>query len=252
MKRVPIKDSSFSHCVYSNNPTPPVTISKTVIWERTNIKDTEKTVYTDQHLKECNGGIGWLLEPKDMQPHAYEFVKTHSNRFNTIWTHEKELLNSLPNAKFVPHGGCWIKEEDRKIHIKIKNFSIIASSKNLLTGHQLRHLIVKGAGNKVDAYGNGYKPILNKIEGLKDYRYSFAIENSRKDYYFTEKLIDCLVTGTLPIYWGCPSIAKFFNTDGFIIFTELPELREKLKLCTEEYYLNKLSAVKENFERAQE
>lgn len=252
MKRIPLKDSSFNHCVYSNNPTPPVTLSKTVQWERVNLNNPTDTVYTDQHLKECNGGIGWLLEPKDIQPHTYEFVKSYSNRFKTIWTHEKEVLDSVSNAKFVPHGGCWIKEQDRKIHNKTKNFSIIASNKNLLRGHQLRHLIVKGAGNKVDAFGNGYKPVLNKIEGLKDYRYSFAIENCRRDFYFTEKLIDCLVTGTIPIYWGCPSIDKFFNPDGFIIFTELVELKDKLKTCTEEYYNNKMSAIKENFDRAQE
>lgn len=252
MKNLHIKDSSFGHCVYSNNPTPPVTISNTINWVRDSVPGTEKTIYTDQHLSECNGGIGWLLEPYGIQPHAYEYVKKKHKNFNTIWTYEKDLLDVVPNAKFVPHGGCWIKPEDRKLHLKTKNFSIISSSKNFLPGHQMRHLIVKGAGNKIDSYGTGYKPILNKIEGLKDYRYHFVIENSRRDYYFTEKLIDCLVTGTVPIYWGCPSISKFFNPEGFIIFTELSELKEKLKLCTEENFASKTNIIKENFERAQE
>lgn len=252
MKALHIKDSSFSHCIYSNNPTPPVTISKTINWIRNEQKSSKETIYTDQHLNECNGGIGWLLEPYDMQAHNYEYVKVYKDKFKAVWTHEKVLLDNLPNAKFVPHGGCWIKEEDRKLHSKTKNFSIIASNKNLLPGHKLRHLIVKGAGNKVDAYGSGYRPVLNKIEGLKDYRYHFAIENSKRDFYFTEKLIDSLVTGAIPIYWGCPSINKFFNSDGFIIFNDLLELKDKLKLCTEEYYNSKSNAIKENFERAQE
>ena len=114
----------------------------------------------------------------------------------------------------------------------------------------LRHEIIQASGSNIDVFGNGYKPVGNKIEGLRDYRYHFAIENCKRDYWFTEKLIDCLMTGTLPIYWGCPSISKFFNTDGFILFDNLVELKEKLKLCTPEYYESKLPAIRENFECA--
>ncbi len=256
MKTLHIRDSSFVHCEYNNNPTPPVTISKTIRWLRDGNKGSSNTIYTDLHLNECNGGIGWLLEPQALQPATYEFVKNYNNNFTAIWTYDKELIDSVPNAKFVPHGGCWIKEEDRKIHNKTKNFSIIASNKNILPGHQLRHLIIRGSGNKIDAFGPNYTPFKhgpsNKIEGLKEYRYHFTIENSKKDYYFTEKLIDCLITGTIPIYWGCPSISNFFNIDGFIIFNELSELKEKLKQCNEKHYLSKINAIKENFERALE
>ena len=35
--------------------------------------------------------------------------------------------------------------------------------------------------------------------------------NGRGDYEFDEKLIDCFLTGTVPIFWGCPSIDKFFK-----------------------------------------
>ena len=47
-----------------------------------------------------------------------------------------------------------------------------------------------------------------------------------------------------------PSIFSFFNDDGFIIFDNLSELKEKLKLCTPEYYESKLPAIRENFELA--
>ena len=55
----------------------------------------------------------------------------------------------------------------------------------------------------------------------------------------------------MPIYWGCPCISKFFNTDGFILFNDLVDLKEQLKKCTPEYYENKLPAIKENFNLAQ-
>ena len=248
MIKLHLKDSSFAHCVYSNNPMPPKTFSKYIEWDRTP-GDLKTTYYTDYHIKECDGGFGWLLEPRELIPEVYNYVENNPHKFKEIFTHDSELIKKV-DAIFVPFGGCWIDKQDYGIHRKDKLFSIIASGKRQLPGHQLRHQIVQAAGNKIDVFGNGYVPIKDKITGLKDYMYHFAIENCKKDFWFTEKLIDCLMTGTIPIYWGCPSIYSFFNDDGFIIFDTLPELKEKLKLCTPEYYESKLPAIKENFELA--
>lgn len=248
MIKLHLKDSSFGHCVYSNNPMPPKTFSKHIEWDRTP-GNPKTTYYTDYHIQECDGGFGWLLEPRELIPHVYQYVENNPNKFKEVFTHDKELIRKI-GATFVPFGGCWIDNWDRIIFTKTKNFSIIASGKRQLPGHTLRHQIITAAGNNIDVYGNGYRPIKDKIEGLKDYRYHFAIENCKRDFWFTEKLIDCLVTGSIPIYWGCPSISNFFNTDGFVIFDTLPELKEKLKLCTPEYYESKMPAIRENFELA--
>ncbi len=250
MIKLHLKDSSFAHCLYSNNPVPPKTFSKYIEWERI-LGKPKSTYYTDYHIKECNGGFGWLLEPRELIPEIYSYVENNPDKFKEVFTHDRELLeNSKVNTTFVPFGGCWIDRLDYAIHTKTKNFSIIASGKRQLEGHMLRHQIIQGSGSNIDVYGNGYNFIKDKIEGLKEYRYHFAIENCKRDYWFTEKLIDCLVTGTIPIYWGCPSISNFFNTDGFIIFDTLSELKEKLKLCTVENYESKLPVIRENFELA--
>lgn len=244
-----LKDSSFSHCIYSNNPLPPTSCAKHIKWDRQTISNN--TVYTDLHVKEAPAGSTvWLLEPRELISFAYEEVEKNASKYKTIWTHDVTILNKFNNAKFVPLGGCWIKETDRKIYEKTKNFSIIASTKQYLPGHKLRHDVVKAAEGHIDVYGNGYTYIPYKLDGLKDYKYHFAIENTKKDFWFTEKLIDCLQTGTIPIYWGCPSIEKYFNIDGFIIFNDLIELKEKLKLCTPEYYESKKEAIADNFERS--
>jgi hypothetical protein len=244
-----IRDSSFGHCTYSNNPMPPKTFSKYITWNR-DLGDPKGTYYTDYHITECDGGFGWLLEPRELIPDVYRYVESNPHKFKQVFTHDLELIKKV-NATFVPFGGCWIDKWDHGIHSKVKNFSIIASGKRQLPGHQLRHQIIQAAEGKIDVFGNGYTPIKDKIQGLRNYRYHFAIENCKRDFWFTEKLIDCLVTGTIPIYWGCPSIYSFFNDDGFIIFDNLFDLKEKLKLCTPEYYESKLPAIKENFELAQ-
>lgn len=247
MVKLSLKDECFNHCIFSNNPLPPTSFAKFIEWDRKTVN--ANTIYTDLSIKEAPvNSVVWLIEPRELIPMVYNFIEQNASKYKFIWTHDKDILNKFKNAVFVPLGGCWIKEQDRKIHKKTKNFSIIASSKKIITGHKLRHDIIKASEGHIDVYGNGYTHIPYKLDGLKDYRFHFTIENSKKDFWFTEKLIDCLQTGTIPIYWGCPSIDKFFNPEGFIIFNSLPELKEKLKTCTPEYYESKKEAIAENFE----
>jgi hypothetical protein len=82
---------------------------------------------------------------------------------------------------------------------------------------------------------------------LKDYRFSIVIENCQKDYYFSEKLIDCFMTGTIPIYWGCQSIDKFFDVEGMLIFNNLDELEIILSSLNNELYMSRLDSIKNNF-----
>jgi len=255
-KRLFIKDIIFKHGLFTMNPSPIARHSKYMEWdfEPPDNDDDVQIVYTETSFnlrrKNSNNNIGWIIESPEYHKNHYDNVKTNFERFKHIITHDKELLETNDIFKFSPMGGSWLYEEDIKIHEKDKNFSIIASWKRELTGHRLRHHIVAGSRNKVDVYGSGYNPVEKKIQALKDYRYTFSIENCKKDYYFTEKLLDCFLSGTVPIYWGCPSIGDFFNTKGMIIFDDLLELKDKLKLCTKEYYENNMEYIIENFHKA--
>ena len=60
--------------------------------------------------------------------------------------------------------------------------------------------------------------------------YSIVIENSKYSHYFTEKILDCFISGTVPIYWGSPSISRFFNEKGIIQFHDKGELIEAIEL----------------------
>jgi len=72
-----------------------------------------------------------------------------------------------------------------------------------------------GRGHDEHFYGDKYKGELNysgncKFNGLADYTYTIAIENSRQQNYWTEKLADALLCWCIPIYWGCPNLNDFF------------------------------------------
>ena len=255
--KIHLQDSAFAHCIFSNNPMPPKQLTDKVEWIRDGLfTDDDTVVWTDidipKSVNRKGKNIAWLVEAWDHIPDLYNFVRDNADKFEAIWTHDRELLELLPNAVKLPFGGCWIDDFDWAIHPKTKNFSIIASAKRQHPGHRQRHQIIAGAGGHIDVFGGGYNPLKDKIDGLRDYRFHFCIENIKRDYWFTEKLIDCFVTGTIPLYWGCPSIGDFFNTDGMICYDEVKELPPILQSCNDDLYLSKMDAIEENFELAKQ
>ena len=45
---------------------------------------------------------------------------------------------------------------------------------------------------------------------------ALIIENDITPYFFTEKITNCFISQTIPVYLGATQIHKFFNTDGII------------------------------------
>ena len=115
--------------------------------------------------------------------------------------------------------------------------------------------ILENYRSNVDVFGMGFNPIVGKIEGLKDYRFSVAIENTFGNNECTEKLSDCFLTGTIPVYYGCPNLGSYFDERGVLSFTNISELDSIIKEITkdgENIYKEKLPYIKNNFELVQE
>lgn len=72
-----------------------------------------------------------------------------------------------------------------------------------------------------------------KLDFISCYRFTIAFENYSYPYYLTEKIWDSLLTGSIPIYWGCPQVAEFFNPASFINchdYSSWDEVIAKVKL----------------------
>lgn len=194
--------------------------------------------------------VAWLLEQECIQPDIYDYIKWNFRKFDRIITCSKELLKIIPNGIFIPFGTSFIESMDFKVYPKSKNLSMVSSSKNFTKGHEFRLQVMDFVKDKLDLFGRDVNPIDYKLEALEKYRFSVAIENSKHDYYFTEKLLDCFLTGTIPVYWGCPSIGKFFDINGVICFDSIVELGMILKNLTEDLYKSKMYSIRTNFEIA--
>jgi hypothetical protein len=59
-------------------------------------------------------------------------------------------------------------------------------------------------------------PILNKMDFIKNYKFTIAFENSSRSGYVTEKIFQPMFVNTIPVYWGSPSIGADFNVNSFV------------------------------------
>jgi hypothetical protein len=249
MKNINLIGSSFAHLTNGNKGySVHGKESKYIQWKFDNslginfyIDNELDTAFTD-NVKGVK--YGWLLECRSIIPGIMEKVNQNYEKyfevFKYIFTNDRDLLNLDDRFKWCPTGGFWIKEP--KIYDKTKIISFITSNKSFTSGHKTRLEYVDKIGSQVDLYGRGFNEIESKEDGLCDYMFSVAIENDFYETFFTEKILDCFATGTIPVYLGSPDIGDYFNMDGIILLSDEFDV-------SEEIYYNKMDAVIDNLER---
>lgn len=244
-----------------------------ILWDRYNVSlDTH--FYVDNCMFEktypCNKKYGILRESEQIIPGIYnkalespELMKD----FDKIFTSSDRMLDKYSNAVFAPAGNLWYgtKENggvlsDNAYLNKDKNISIVASNKTMCELHVLRAELARYYKDSklVDAYGNAVgRFIEKKSDSLERYRYSIVLENDDSSYYFTEKILDCFASMTVPIYVGAKKIGEFFDEDGIIQvskeqLSDFANMDKIISSCNEEDYNARLSAIKENYNRCKE
>jgi hypothetical protein len=147
------------------------------------------------------------------------------NQFETVMSARHDLNHH--NLHHVRHTCVWhVKKHYDFLQScpgpsKLKELSTVTSNASSTDGHRLRYALVnKLKGHFKDElswFGRGEKEIDDKWDALANYKYSIAIENSCHWGYFTEKITDCLLAYTLPLYFGCENIFDFFDRDSLIL-----------------------------------
>jgi hypothetical protein len=180
-----------------------------------------------------------VVEPAIIHARHLKWLRWTFRRFFKVLTFNEELLNRIPNGLFLEFGTTWVPNYDDLSMQKTKHMSLIASGKRDFEGHQLRHNLVEfvhAKGLNVTVLGRGYAPFEAKSDGLAPYRFSVIIENIRERNYFTEKLVDAVLCETVPIYWGCPNIGEFIDTDGMILCETQDDIERAVATASEDQY----------------
>jgi hypothetical protein len=78
-------------------------------------------------------------------------------------------------------------------------------------------------------------PYKDKFKTTSEYKFAICFENVAYPGYFTEKIVDCFVSGVIPVYLGAPDITKYMPEDAFI------DMRKFNSWVALDKYLNKFS-----------
>ena len=234
----------FQHSVSTNDLEP-----KFIQW----VKDGSApiSIHIDDglhmHTNPNTKNYGWLCESKTIIPLYYRWCKKNihflKKKFIKVFTHDVELaslddifqLTQCSAKSFLEHG---------EICKKTKLVSMIASNKIRCNEHIYRQQVIEKYSSKCDHFGRGFNEILDKKQGLSDYCFSIVVENATYPNMFTEKITDCFVTGTIPIYYGMNNIGDFFDKDGIIELTD----DFKIEDLSFDLYYSKMNSIKNNFE----
>lgn len=190
-----------------------------------------------------------------------DFIQNNQDKYDYVFTYLDELLKTNNKAIKFLCINTWI--ENYSYPNKKFGVSSLVGGKNFseLLGHSLRHELRKrqeeikikkyffssthGTDNDADYNTN---PILgDKKDPLFDTMFHIVIENNSINNMFTEKLIDCFQTKTIPIYWGAPNINEYFNIKGMFIAKNIDEIIYICNNLTKENYENMKQYIDENY-----
>ena len=198
-----------------------------------------------------------------------DHVIANQHHYTKIVTSNPKILENCSNAVFLAYGTTWLNKskhhpdslgtftEELGNIPKENSVSMLCGALSGKLGYSVRHTIWNHRKNipaKLNFYSSTRFPIPgeqllpddDKIHLFKS-MYSVVVESSSEPNYFSEKLIDCLITKTIPIYWGCPNISDFFDTSYWIN----PQ-RILTTEYTETYYKENLEKINYNFEKAKQ
>jgi hypothetical protein len=100
-----------------------------------------------------------------------------------------------------------------------KLISVVASAGKMSVHHRRRlefaWKLKLRFGNRMDFFGRHLNPVSDKLEALRGYRFHVALENSKLNHFFTEKISDCVIAGCYPLYFGCPNLEQYLPADAF-------------------------------------
>lgn len=181
-------------------------------------------------------------------------------RFSIIFTHQRDLLDRGEPFASLMFGTNWVNvvsaEDANRIRDehppKSKLVSFVGSLQHSDEGaYRFRREVAEFCMSRGDiaCFGKGIREIAGKREALARYRFSIALENAASDHYFSEKLVDCILMETIPIYYGCPGIGDLLDPRGLLTFQMLNELPSLLDGLSPDLYAERRAFVLENKRR---
>ncbi len=190
----------------------------------------------------------------------FETIAPFAHFFDLIIASNPQFA-ALPNALIDSFGGCWATRLPQKKEFSASFlYSLGVAGAVFMNGYAFRIGIYESASlikipmrmlrgrSMPEGMAADLPPPTNGVKDcLFESMFSLSIENNSEENYFTEKLVDCFATYTVPIYYGCTNIGRHFNTDGMILVKDHHEAINVLNALSPEDYWARVPFLRENF-----
>lgn len=216
------------------------------------LKDKPITLFYDYPVRDVRElqhnpvNILFIQEPNQLFG-FHDWAVSNYQYFSAVLTWGDSILSIADNAVFFPFGAGDIKMPSTYLENKRFGVSFMCGPKQLIEGHHLRHQIFNNQNQVTTPTEYFYK---GEKRPCWSSMFHIAVENSRNQGYFTEKIVDAFLSKTIPIYWGCPNLGDFFDLDGVITFNTADELTMILNNLTEEDYDKRKDAMEYNYNQS--
>lgn len=189
------------------------------------------------------------------------YALNNKDSFSFILTCHNELIDLCDNALYCPYGESWWQDIPYQYESIEKQYktSFLRGAKLQSIGHSIRHQIYDKR-NEIKTPIEFWDTLNmcnihevnreNKVKTFHPYMFSLCIENTKHSGYFTEKITDCILYKTLPIYWGCPDISNYYDTRGILTFHTPDDAINLINSLTEKDYYDRLEYIESNYEKA--
>ena len=216
---------------------------------------------TQEELSQNSINIFACEEPNEYFGNHDWIIQNH-DKFSVILGWSEQILKKCSNSQMLIYGESWLDDgTDRIFKDRKKKFEIshLRGAKINSYGHWLRHSIFNRQDEiiipkKFHPTVEPFKVWQDNINGkdfiLGESMFSIIIENTSHNNYFTEKLTDCMLMKTIPIYWGCSNIGHYYNSVGILQFKSDDEAINIINSLTPEYYERYKHVVEENYKKA--
>lgn len=190
-----------------------------------------------------------------------DFLKV-KDFFHLFISSDPRLL-AYPNVAADQFGDIWVTQLPEKKDFSASFLYSLGANIPALTGYNERTNFLLNADKvkiplRMHRGKRPYEEInhLPLLEGdrkdcLFESMFHVAFENYVSDHYFTEKVIDCFASYTVPIYYGCPKIGDHFDAEGILMASSHQEVIDILNSLTPDDYWKRMPAMQRNFERSQ-
>jgi len=224
-----------------------------------------------------------IMEPPVVAPHLYRALPKLTRYFERVYLHntvgdgyslddvDQFRLHKLfwPQPYKNVREPCWSNGYRLKRIVVVNGNHIPRSLRGQLYGKRIEAMAHLAKLGVVDLYGRGwdrwwsyrsmwppywrnYRTLMSiycggcdsKYEVLSRYYFSLCFENMAMNGYVTEKLFDCIYSGTIPVYLGAKDIESLIPSDVYVDcrhFASWQEMSNKVMAMSD----NEIAAMRE-------